>query len=278
MNAEIDSKRGGYKGDVVEETFKPFSAQYMQFWWHFREVLRANHAASPWWKKTDGTPISDDEQRELVALSLLNYAVYTGIAEALAFFEQMGYELSRTMLPGWRLFEVRRLWEAMYSSLYSSFNALCNIVCVVVGQKSPFGEKPELVWNYTPRDALNLITGKGIKGLAEPLGRCRDRLEIRDHLDHYWLIWHSIVQGRFLLDKHFEKGYVPIHPETEVLTNVDAHKQAREHILDCAKDFDLIYRQLAIKGGYLDEYLSTKGWKIDYSDYGPPHNGQRPRP
>jgi len=278
MGIEIDFTKGGYQGDVVEETFKPFTASYMPFWWHFHEVLRASDRASSRWKKSDGTALSDDEQRELVALSLLNYAVYTGMAEAIASFEQMGYELSRTTVPAWRLFEVRMLWKAMYSSLYTSFNALCNIVCVIVGQKSPFGEDPKRIWNYTPKQAYGLVNGRGIKELTEPISRCRDRLEIRDHLDHYWTIWHRIVQGQFLLDKNFKKGYVPLYPEDEVLTTVDAHKLALEHIVESAKDFNLIYREIAVKGGHLDQYLSSRKWMVDYSDYGPPHNKQRPLP
>jgi hypothetical protein len=270
--------QGGYKGDVVEETFKPFSSLYIPFWWHFHEVLRASDRASPLWRKSDGVALSDDEQRELVALSSLNYAVYTGMAEALAFLEQMRCELLRTMDPGWRLFEVRRLWKAMYSSLYTGFNALCNIVCVVVGERSPFGEKPGRIWNYTPKDAYKLVNGKGIRELTEPLCRCRGRLEIRSHLDHYWTIWHEIVQGRFLLDKNFKRGYMPIHPDAEVSLEVDAVELAYEHVVESAKDFNLIYRELAVKDGYLDQYLLAKGWEIDYSDYGPPHNGQRPLP
>jgi hypothetical protein len=246
----------------------------MPYWWYFREVLRASHSRSPHWKKSDDTPLSDDEQKELIALSLLNYAVYTGMAEAIASFEQMGSELSRTMPSDWRVIEVRRLWKAMYSSLYTSFNALCNIVCVVVGQGPPVRKKGGRPWNYSPKDAYKLV--KDIRELAEPLNRCRDRLEIRNHLDHYWTIWHSIVQGRFLLDENFEKGYVPVHPEAEVSAKVDAYKLAYEHIIEFAKDFNLIYYELAVEDGYLDHYLSAKGWKVDYSDYGPPHNGQRP--
>jgi hypothetical protein len=278
MDTEIDFTKGGYQGDVVEETFKSFTIPHMPFWWHFREVLRASDRASNLWKKPDGLPLSDDEQRELVALSLLNYAVYTGMAEAIASFDQMGCELSRTTVPTWRLFEVRRLWKAMYSSLYTSFNALCNIVCVVVGQKSPFGSDPKRVWNYTPKQAHDLVNGKGFKELTEPIGRCRERLEIRDHLDHYWTIWHVIIQGYFLIDENFTKGYVPIHPENEVSTRIDAYDLASKHILGLAQDFNLIYRALAARGGFLDQYLTAKNWAVDYSDYGPPHNGQRPLP
>jgi hypothetical protein len=278
MSMQIDFTKGGYEGDVVEETFKPFTVPHVPFWWQFREVLRASDRASHRWKKSDGTDLSDDAQRELVALSLLHYTVYHGIAEAITFFEQMGCELSQTVAPGWRIFQVRRSWKAMYSSLYTSFNALCNVVCVVVGQKSPFGEDPTRIWNYTPKRALDLVKGRGIKALVEPIGRCRERLEIRDHLDHYWTIWLSITQGRFMMDENFEKGYVAIRPKDEVLPTVDAHKLASDHLVQSAQDFNLIYREIAVKDGYLDQYLSSNKWMVDYSDYGPPHDKQRPMP
>ena len=76
MDGPIDFTLGGYDGDVVEEAFAPFTKPTMPFWWQFREVLRANHMVSPHLKKTDGTDSTDDEQRQFVALSLLNYRVH----------------------------------------------------------------------------------------------------------------------------------------------------------------------------------------------------------
>ena len=277
MNGDIDFTKGIYKGDDIEEIFKPFSTKYMPFWWHFREVLRANLRASSWWQKSDGTALSDEEHKELVALSLLNYSVYTSVADAVAFLEQLHSELHRTTSAKWRVFEVRRAWKAMYSSLYTSFNALCNIVCVIVGRKSPFRRRRGVIWNYGPTKAYNLVNGKGIREIAEALGRCKDRLELRNHLDHFWAVWVQIDRGLFRLDKAFEKGYVRIGPQAEVQVEVDAHELAKEHLVNSAKDFNSIYQELAIEGGHLDEYLSAKGWRIDYSDYGP-HNGRRPRP
>lgn len=307
----VDFTRGGYRGDPVEEHFKWFTARHMPFWWHFREVLRASDRASAHWRRSDGADLSKDEHGELVALSLLNYAVYTGMAEALAFLKEMGTTLSTTTQqqssgsgvvplystsasgillhaeganvldhhaewPARRLFEARRSWKAAYSSLYTSFNALCNIVCVVVGQKPVFKKTRPAVWNYSPKDALNLARGMGCAKLVDPLGRCKDRLEIRDHLDHYWLIWHNIVGGKLLLDEGFEKGRLPTHPKSEVSLKIDAYERARNDMEGSADDFNRVYRELAVKDGPLDQYLLAKCWAVDYSDS--PHGGQRPLP
>ncbi len=278
MNMKIDFSKGGYQGDIIEETFKPITAPNMPFWWHFREVLRASQAAQAYWKQISGPPLPVEGQRELVALSLMNYAVYTGIAEAIAFFEQMSFELAATKSEQWRVFEVRRLWKAFYSSLYTSLNALCNLVCILVGQKSPWGNDPNRVWNYTPKEAYNLVSGRGIKVLAEPINRCRDRLEIRDHLDHYWTIWLGVNKGVFMMDENFQKGYVSLHPNTEVRLNVDARKLAETHYSECLSDYNLVYYEMAVQGGFLDKYLLAKGWEIDYTDLGSPHSGKRPTP
>lgn len=278
MSMNVDFSKGGYQGDIIEETFKQFTVRSMPFWWHFREVLRASHLASPHWAKADGSALSGDEQKELVALSLMNYAVYTGIAESLAFFEQLQFQVFRTTFDPWRIFDARRYWKATYSSLYSSFNALCNIVCIVVGHKPPFGEKPGKVWNYSPSSAYRLVNGKGIVSISEPLKRVTERLEIRSQLDHYWLIWHGIVQGKFLIDKNFTKGYVPLDIGADVSLKVDAIGLAQEHLIKSVEDFNVVYRELSVAGGFLDQYVSARGWAVDYSDYGEPHNGQRPKP
>ena len=71
---------------------------------------------------------------------------------------------------------------------------------------------------------------------------------------------------------------MPIYPEVEVSPEVDAVELAYGHVVESAEDFNLVYRELAVEDSYLDQYLLAKGWEIDYSDYGPPHNGQRPLP
>lgn len=277
MKKSVNFGRGGYQGDVIEEAYKRFTTTSMPFWWQFREVLRASQEVSPNWKKVAGTPLSDDEQKQLIALSFLNYAVYTGIAEAMASLQQMKYSLGKTQPDGWRIFEVRRTWKATYSSLYSSLNALSNIVCVVIDNNSPFGDHPGKIWNYTPKKAIAVASRKKIRNIQAPLERCSKMLEIRDHLDHYWLIWVSIRQGRFLMDGDFEKGRVPLR-QSEIKFSIDAEQLAISHLNKLVKDFNLIYRELSIDGGFLDQYLTAKGWIVDYTNYGPPHNGKRPKP
>ena len=307
----IDFSKGGYRGDEVEEDFKPFTTQHMPFWWHFREVLRASDGVSAHWRTSNGSPLLDDGQRVLVALSLLNYAVYTAMAEALAFLSEMQDEL-RPVGPagptsgsgfrlldgslstgtcstykqghpngsvewaGGQLFQVRKAWKALYSSLYTSFNALSNIVCVLVGKKPVF-RGTLTVRNYTPSAALKLVEGD-YASLADPLHRCDRRMEIRHHLDHYWLIWHTISHGKLLFDSDFAKGRLVLRPGVELALAIDAYQRALEDIQGSARDFNLVYQELAVRNGFLDQYLQSQGWQIDYSDYGLPHGGQRPRP
>lgn len=280
MAPEIDLTRGGYGGDVVEETFKPFTATNMEYWWHFREVLLAStDKDTAYWRRVDGQPMSDDEHRELIALSLTNYAVYTNFADGLAFFEELSFELSRFTAEASRLANVRRAWKAMYSSLYSSLNALSNIVCVVVAHKPRFEIKPSgEVWNYTPRRAHNLMQSRGFNTIAVPLKRCIDRMVIRDQLDHYGLIWHSITRGNFFIDSNFTKGSIPVSPANEVKIDLNAYEIAHEDLLGCARDFNLVYKELSVTDGYLDKYLQKNGWEIDYSSFGEPHNQKRPLP
>lgn len=126
---------------------------------------------------------------------MTNYAVYTGLVEAVGFYEQLRNELYRTTFASWRVFEVRRAWKAMYSSLYSSFTALSNVICMVVGKK-PIFKNTAGNRNYDPGDAKGVV--QAIPAILTPFGDCQQRLEIRNQLDHYWLIWHSIEQGPFL--------------------------------------------------------------------------------
>jgi hypothetical protein len=279
MTEFVDFSKGGYKGDFIEETFKPFSQIHLPYWWQFREVLRSNQASNPIWTHVDGSPFDESDYRELIALSLIHYHVYTGITEAIVSLQEMQAQLSPLInASGWQLVQVRRLWKSTYSNLYSSYNALCNIICVTVGVKSPFGDRPSGVWNYTPNDAFKLIRRKGITTIDALLGSCKDRMELRDHLDHFWTVWHEIVNGRFLIDENFKKGYVAVNPSREVRTSIDALTLAWEHVIGCADDFNAIYKLLATSDGYLDQYLQARNWRVDYSDYGEPHNGKRPKP
>lgn len=284
MSLFVDLTKGGYGGDWLEEANKDFTTPHMPFWWHFREVLRTSDQYNSKWIRTDGTNLSDDEQRELVALSLLNYAVHTSLIEARTFVAEMNNTLGTPLPDEKRIFEVRKQWKAFYSSLYTSFNALCNIVSVLVEQSSATRTKVDkksgssYPWNYTPSETLRLAKDKNLHALELPLVRCNDRLEIRSHLDHYWLIWADIDHNVFHMDEKFQKGYVPLRPDCEVETTVDGLRRTVDDLHGCADDFGLVYYELSVSGGFLDDYLSSKGWKVDYSDYGPPHNGQRPQP
>ncbi|NUQ05082.1 MAG: hypothetical protein HUU31_14450 [Anaerolineae bacterium] len=277
MPPDIDLTRGGYGGDIVEEMFKPFTAQYMDYWWHFREVLRpGQERGNPHWHRIDGNSLTDDDWKPLIALSMTNYAVYTGLAEALGFFEQMRNELYRTTFTGWRVFEVRRAWKAMYSSLYSSFTALSNVICMVVGKK-PIFKNAAGNRNYDPGDAKGVV--QTIPAILTPFGDCQQRLEIRNQLDHYWLIWHGIEQGQFFIDRNFsQKAHLVIDPANDAQVDLDAYKKAQDDLINCASNFNLIYKEMAITGGYLDAYFAHNGWYVEYSDYGKPHNQMRPKP
>lgn len=273
MGRDIDFSKGGYGGDSIEEAFKPYTTDHLEYWWHFREVLRpVAEKSNPFCKRIDGQSLSDDEHRELIALALTNYAVYTGFAEALWFHIEL-----KARAPQQYLFDVRRSWKALYSSLYSSFNALSNVVCVVAFLESPFGDRPGRIWNWTPTQAYNKAMGKGANAIYEPIQRCQERLEIRDHLDHYWTIWQCFAQGTFMIDRNFSKGYIALDPKNDVQCDLDAVQLADEHLLKCAEDFNSIYKEFAVTGGYLDQYLLARGWYIDYTGYAP-HNGARPLP
>ncbi len=283
MSQDIDFTQGGYGGDAIEETFKPFTQKYMEYWWQFREVLRAPQAkVNPdqncvWWK-TGHTPLSDEEWTDLIGISLTHYSVYTNMADAISFFNELGSELNRNTSTGEHLINIRRTWKAIYSSLYSSLNALSNLVTIVVTQKPRVEVKPNHeVWNYTPRSTRDLVQGRGINQIANPLKRCIDRMIIRDHLDHYGLIWCSIGQNHFFIDSNIVKGQIVIDPTT-VKYDLDAMQRVQVDLTSFAEDFNMIYREIAISGGYLDTYLQSRDWVIDYSNFGPPHNGQRPKP
>jgi len=279
MTEKLDLTQGGYQGDSIEETFKPFTAEHMSYWWFFREILRPSDGRAPYHvRKTSGEELSDGEKREFVALSLLGYQVYTNVFEAYTFFQEM-VEHAKQDISAHHDFHATRAWKALYSSLYRSVTAMANTACVVYCQKSPLGHsKRGEIRNYTPRGAINLLRGRGCLHVASFLESCEDRLKIRHQLDHYWLIWKTVGKGHFLIDaKYVEKAYVAIDP-SELDINVNAIGLAYQHILDTVHDFNDIYRDISVEGGPFDQYIESREWVIVYDDYGPPHNGKRPVP
>ncbi len=270
MPPDIDFTKGGYGGDPIEEMFKPYTSQHLEYWWQFREVLiAAPDKHNPFWKRIDGNPLSDEEYRELIAVSLMNYAVYTGLGEALWFHMEL-----KQFAPLRDEFAARRCWKALYSSLYSSFTALCYLVYVVVCQKTPFRRKKKSgeLWSYGPGETVTAMKAKGKAVICDALEKSMDRLEIRNHLDHYWTIWNGFSNGTFTMDRNFEKGYIAVDPANDVKTDVDAVKRADEDILYCTQQFDIVYKEMAKQGGHLDDYLKHRGWYVAHP------SGQRPTP
>lgn len=282
MPPDIDLTRGGYGGDDIEERFKPFTSQHMEYWWQFREVLVASdRKSSARWKMLDGSPMPDDDYRKLIAVSQLNYAVYTGIGEALSFHDDI-----QTAVQQNDLFSAKRAWKSLYSSLYGSFNAFCNLAYVVICNASPFGSDPQNPRNPKTSKIKQDLTTAGATSVVTVIGRCDARLIIRHQLDHWWTIWTAFIadagtqQVSFRLDSAFSRGYIRVNPETEIdwTQSIDVLQRAIDDIKECADDFNSIYKEMARTGGALDTYLTDNCWYIDYSEFGEPHNGKRPLP
>ena len=270
MGTEIDFTKGGYTADRVEERFKPITSDKMEFWWHFRELLRPSLSPSVLWR--DGkNQLPDEDQRQLVGLSLVNYHVYTSIAEAITYQKEL-----ETAVCGTEIFDVRRLWKAGYSSLYTSFTALSVIVNYVAFQRNFFRKITPHLLNWMPGDAVREARTRSSPDLLGPLEACERIMAIRHHLDHYWLIWMAGGIKTFKFDTGFSLGRIPF--ESEVSCTTDGLKRLRDDIMAIMIGYNAIYRALSISGGYFDRFLAAKGWNIDYSDYGPPHNGTRPKP
>lgn len=308
---DIDFSRGGYRGDSIEEHFKWFTTQHMEYWWHFREVLRPadrkyhRRQNQPkllpkWWRKKGLTSLNrrlplcyrtgwrkkgvgklaNEDYEELIALSLLNYAVYTGIAEALSFFTEMQQAVLQH--DGFRS---KRNWKSLYSSLYTSFNAFIQVVSVVIGKKRHYSsvvKENGKKYGWTLKKLKDRMDkdgspSKALGATIEVLDRCNTRLQIRHQLDHWWTIW-TKLDYRFLMDPEFRNtGFVQLDPEANQWENgVDIVQKSIDDIVSCMRDFNLIYKEMAVEGGYLDQYLDSQGWFIDYSNYHP-HNG-RPKP
>jgi hypothetical protein len=263
----IDITKSGYNGDAIEEMFKWFTAHNMPFWWHFREVLRASDRENSHWINIEtNIQLKNDELKELIGISLLMYQNYTCLAEAISFFEQVNFELNKSNSMASRTFEVKKYWKASYSSLYSSFIALCNLL-VVVADKKPV---------LTNGHNYNVNCAKKISSFNEHITNISNCLEIRHHLDHFWLIWVKINKGVFEYDGEFKKGFLRLNHDNK--DSRDGLMKLHSDIHEISNIFNSIYEELSVENGYLDQYLNYKGWRIDYSDYGEPHYGKRPRP
>lgn len=273
----IDFSKGGYQGDTVEEMFKGFTEIHMPYYWYFREVLRASDRRKEHWQKITGGLLTEEETNDLVAISMIMYHVYTCLGEAISFTQTLEYELNKFTFNPTRHFEVKKNWKAAYSSLYTSVTSISNLVLIVEGQKLLYEYYPDgTPKNYSPGNAVTFFKSRN-KLFSDIIKNCQDRLEIRNHLDHYWTIWTGIGQGVFKFDKDFSKGYVVTRPPTGGQSGIDARSKLNEDIVNTAKDLDTLFLELSRPGGSLDKYLNTKGIVIHYSDYGVPHNGQRPR-
>ncbi len=270
----IDFSKGGYKGDEIEEMFEEFTKQHMPHYWYFREVLRANVQQSDWWKKKSGVPLTEEESKELIIISFLMYHIYTCLGESINFDQMIEDALLKSINNGTRIFEVKKNWKAAYSSLYTSLNAMANLSLILAGNKPIFDPSKNRPWNYTPNQAIEIFNKLSLNIFSNPIKYCLNRLEIRNHLDHFWTIWIKIDWGEFKFDRDFTKGHAPI---SQPQSWIDAKSKLSEDIINTAKDLDSLFFELSRPNGSLDNYLDNKSIFIDYSDYGVPHNGQRPQ-
>ena len=97
----------------------------------------------------------DADQRELVGLGLEHYHLYTASGEALTYHEELKNVISRNEFSAKKTFDVRRMWKAVYSSLYTSFTAMSIVVNYVAFQRSFFKKTTPHVMNWMPGNILD---------------------------------------------------------------------------------------------------------------------------
>ncbi|MCA0456968.1 MAG: hypothetical protein LCI00_23555 [Chloroflexi bacterium] len=268
---KIDFSKGGYKGGEDEEYFKWFTIPEMPYYWYFREILRASDKPSDNWQYQDGTKLSEEHQKELIALSLLNYAVHTGIAESLLFFDEILLEVNKEVTQN-RIMNTRRYWKAAYSSLYTSYNSICNILYVILNCGSFFFKsKSGDVVTY----GLNKIkdSKNAPPQIIDTLKRCNSYLKIRSQMDHYWTIPLDIQRNKFVMFSPFVKGDIVLNMSPSSSNGIDGREQLEKDIHGIAKELNSIYEQITTGNNYFDKYLGRKDWKIDYSNF-QPHYGR----
>ena len=120
-------------------------------------MLRASHLPSIHWKKVTGAALApeDEEAKDLVAISMIMYHVYTCLSEAISFYQALEYEIGKFNSNGTREFEAKKNWKAAYSSLYTSLNAMCNLSMIVASNQPIFRRRSGTdVWNYGPKEVI----------------------------------------------------------------------------------------------------------------------------
>lgn len=256
-----------YRGDEVEERFASYTKSRMPCWWEFRERLRASDRASNHWRTAaDVTEVADDTvQTELVALSLLHYGVYKGIAEALHHLEALNDALCDSDAESQtRRFTVLLCWKAMNSSLYTSFESARQLVGELFtrpGAKKARGSKiGEHRWKNTK--------SKLPPTLIDQFEKMNRALETRHQLDHRWPIWCQIDDGKFLIDRDHSASHVVLRPEVELGENPEAMQDGvafSERLIDSTADgLNVVYE--ALLTGALDSYLSAVGCVVTAGD------------
>ncbi|MEO1286160.1 MAG: hypothetical protein AAFV93_00220 [Chloroflexota bacterium] len=266
---DIDFSKGGYGGDVVETLFEDYTKTHLEYWWYFREVLRGSDRKSDYWRYvSNNRTLNNEEQKQLIAISLMNYAVVESISEAIYCINEL-QQLPNNEL---QFFNSRRIWKASYSSLNRGYNAIGNIVYVLLTKKPVLNTNNR---NYSPQNAINKAESSNRNLYVSNLKKIKKVIQLRNHLDHYWIVWMGMRNNRLIFDKEFKKGKIVVEPSN--LTFTDAIKRLDSDLYVVMNSLNEIYRELSKVDGLLDEYLFAKGWYIDYADFGKPHNGKRPQ-
>jgi len=252
-----------FTGGLDEEIFKKFTANNLLHWWHFRALLRANLKSQDYWQDSERNRLPDSEQAELIALSLMNYHVHSGIFEASIFQNELELELAKLMnLDTLKMINLRRFWKAAYSSLYTSYNAVCNIIYVLVTGESVFGKNKnrENPWNYTPSKTKNLLERYDHNVLYKLVFDSEQYIEIRNHLDHFWTIWTGFKGERFVMDDNFRKGRIIVDPDKELSATIDVTYKLQQDIFGLVKNLDAIYEFITqpMDTNLLENYLLKK--------------------
>ena len=71
-------------------------------------------------------------------------------------------------------------------------------------------------------------------------------------------------------DERFTTGYVVLDPKTEIEARTRVDIRTYSDLVQMTEDYDAVYKILSLKGAYLDKFLHSREWIVNYAD------GKRP--
>jgi hypothetical protein len=189
-----NNELNGYLGDTVEEYYK-YILDFVE-WWRFREITLAGISVEKI-ERTDGNPITDEDQYKFSCFGRCNYSIYLSLIAAYEGKNKFREILNSVIEQGRKLPLLQDRLCTVYFNFGKALDNMGRLLCIIFNRDNLSIEQYQMMdFGRFCRDFSQQNNQYHNLNCDINNTQLKKIINIRNHLTHYWIFTYKYNQER----------------------------------------------------------------------------------